>query len=87
METTNPEIQEDLKTQSIRNMEKTATEMKIKLFKTCVNIKILKVVSEKRQMYSKDQTKTNKPKEAADFLKLNKKKEEEKEENSTGTTL
>lgn len=49
-------------------MEKTATKMKIKLFKTCVNMKILKVASEKRQMYSKNQTKENKHKEAADFL-------------------
>lgn len=33
METINPEIQGDLKTQNIRNIEKTATKMKIKLFK------------------------------------------------------
>lgn len=68
METINPEIQEDLKNQSIRNMEKTATKMRVKLFKTRVNMKILKVASEKRQMYSKDQTKGSKQKEAADFL-------------------
>lgn len=42
--------------------------MRVKLFKTCVNMKILKVASEKRQMYSKDQTKGSKHKEAADFL-------------------
>lgn len=62
METTNLEIQEDLKTQSIRNMEKTPTKMNIKLFKICVNMKILKISNEKRQMYSKDQTKENKHK-------------------------